>query len=41
MPEAELRAAILQDKKRMGQKLRFVLPVDIGKAILWDASVSA
>lgn len=41
VPEAELRAAILQDKKRMGQKLRFVLPVDIGKAILWDASVSA
>ena len=41
VPEAELRQAILQDKKRTGGGLRFVLPVAIGKAILWDSSVSA
>lgn len=41
VPEAELRQAILQDKKRTGDKLRFVLPTAIGKAILWESSVSA
>ena len=41
VPEAELRQAILQDKKRTGDTLRFVLPTDIGKAIVWESSVSA
>ena len=41
VPEADLRKAILQDKKRTGDTLRFVLPTAIGKAILWDSSVSA
>lgn len=41
VPENELREAILQDKKRTGATQRFVLPVAIGKAILWDSSVTA
>ena len=41
VPETELRQALLQDKKRTGGKLRFVLPVAIGKAILWDSSATA
>lgn len=39
--EEELRQAILQDKKRSGDKLRFVLPVRIGEATIWESSVSA
>ncbi|MBR6423781.1 MAG: 3-dehydroquinate synthase [Bacteroidales bacterium] len=41
VPEAALCEAILQDKKRTGETLRFVLPVAIGKAILWESSVTA
>jgi len=41
VPEAELRAAILQDKKRTGDVLRFVLPVKIGQATLWESSATA
>ena len=41
VPEAELHAAILQDKKRTGGTLRFVLPETIGHAILWEESVTA
>lgn len=41
VPEAALRNAILQDKKRAGDKLRFVLPERIGKATLWEESVTA
>ena len=41
VPEAELRAAMLQDKKRTGGTLRFVLPETIGKARLWECSVTA
>ena len=41
VPAAELRQAILQDKKRTGDTLPFVLPVAIGKATLWDSSVTA
>ena len=41
VPEAELQKAILQDKKRSGDKISFVLPVTIGKATIWDYSVSA
>jgi len=41
VPEEELHAAILQDKKRTGTTLRFVLPVTIGKAKLWEESVTA
>ena len=41
VPEAELRQAILQDKKRSGTTLRFVLPERIGKTVLWEESVTA
>ena len=41
VPEAELRAAMLQDKKRSGSSLCFVLPERIGKATLWEESVTA
>lgn len=41
VPEAELRAAMLQDKKRTGGTLRFVLPESIGKARLWECAVTA
>ena len=41
VPETELRAAVLQDKKRTGGTLRFVLPEKIGKATLWEESVTA
>ena len=37
----ELRSAILQDKKRTGERLWFVLPETIGKATLWEESVTA
>ena len=37
----ELRQAILQDKQRSGGILRFVLPETIGKATMWEESVSA
>ncbi|MBQ6957921.1 MAG: 3-dehydroquinate synthase [Bacteroidales bacterium] len=39
--EKDLRNAILQDKKRSGSRLRFVLPEHIGKATLWEESVTA
>jgi len=41
VPEDQLRTAILQDKKRTGGTLKFVLPETIGKATLWEESVSA
>jgi len=41
VPENELRAAILQDKKRSGGILKFVLPETIGKATLWEESATA
>ena len=41
VPEAELQAAILQDKKRTGGTLKYVLPETIGHATLWEESVSA
>ena len=41
IPETELQAAILQDKKRTGTTLRYVLPVTIGKATIWEESVTA
>ena len=41
VPEDELRTAILQDKKRSGGTLRYVLPQTIGKATLWEESVTA
>ena len=41
VPEAELRAAILQDKKRTGDTLKYVLPETIGHATLWEESVTA
>ncbi|MBR0223041.1 MAG: 3-dehydroquinate synthase [Bacteroidales bacterium] len=41
VPAAELYKAILQDKKRTGDTLRFVLPETIGKARLWEESVTA
>jgi len=41
VPEAELRAAMLQDKKRTGDALCFVLPVKIGTATIWEKSVTA
>ena len=41
VPEAELQEAILQDKKRTGGTLKFVLPESIGHARLWEESVSA
>ena len=37
----ELYKAILQDKKRAGDTLRFVLPETIGKARIWEESVTA
>ena len=41
VPESELRSAMLQDKKRTGGTLRYVLPERIGKATLWEESVTA
>ena len=41
VPEAELQAAILQDKKRTGGTLKYVLLQTIGQATLWEESVSA
>ena len=41
VPETQIRDAILQDKKRTGDTLRFVLPERIGKATLWEESVTA
>ena len=41
VPEAELHAAILQDKKRSGSTLKYVLPTAIGHATLWEESVTA
>ncbi len=41
VPEAELRAAMLQDKKRTGSALCFVLPERIGQATVWEESVTA
>ena len=41
VPAAELYKAILQDKKRAGDTLRFVLPETIGKARIWEESVTA
>lgn len=41
VPVEELHKAILQDKKRSGGKLRFILPETIGKATIWEESVSA
>ena len=37
----DLQAAILQDKKRTGGTIRYVLPEKIGKATLWEESVTA
>lgn len=41
VPEAGLREAMLQDKKRTGAVLRFVLPRRIGECVLWEESVTA
>ena len=41
VPEADLQEAILQDKKRQGAALRYVLPKRIGEATLWECSVTA
>lgn len=41
IPEDELQSAILQDKKRTGKTIRFILPVKIGDAIIWEKSVTA
>ena len=41
VPAETLREAILQDKKRSGDKLRFILPETIGKARIWEESVTA
>ncbi len=41
VPEENLREAILQDKKRQGSALRYVLPKRIGEATLWECSVTA
>ena len=41
VPEETLREAILQDKKRTGGTLRFILPETIGKARIWEESVTA
>lgn len=41
VPEAELHKAILQDKKRSGETIRYVLPTAIGTARLWEESVTA
>ena len=41
VPEAELHKAILQDKKRSGGTLRYVLPTSIGSARIWEESVTA
>ena len=41
VPVEALRNAILQDKKRTGEILRFVLPETIGQATLWEESVTA
>ncbi len=40
VPVAELREAILQDKKRQGGSVRYVLPETIGKARLWEESAT-
>lgn len=39
--EAQLRQAILQDKKRQGDTIRFILPENIGKARIWEESATA
>ena len=39
--EADLQAAIRQDKKRTGEKLCYVLPQTIGQATLWEESAIA
>ena len=41
VPEEALHEAILQDKKRSGGTLRYVLPQTIGKAMLWEESATA
>jgi 3-dehydroquinate synthase len=41
VPMETLRNAILQDKKRTGERLWFVLPETLGKATLWEESVIA
>ena len=41
VPEAGLHEAILQDKKRKGTALCYVLPKRIGEATLWECSVTA
>ena len=41
VPQAQLQAAILQDKKRSGGTLKYVLPDAIGHATLWEESVTA
>ena len=41
VPQAQLQAAILQDKKRSGGTLKYVLPDSIGHATLWEESVTA
>ena len=41
VPVEELQAAMLQDKKRTGGTIRYVLPERIGKATLWEESVTA
>lgn len=41
VPESELHKAILQDKKRSGGTLRYVLPTSIGSARIWEESVTA
>lgn len=41
VPVEALREAIRQDKKRTGDTLRFVLPETIGKARIWEESVTA
>ena len=38
---AQLRQAILQDKKRQGDAIRFILPERIGKARIWEESATA
>ena len=41
IPAAQLMKAILQDKKRSGDKQKFILLEDIGKPVIWERSVSA
>ena len=40
MSEKEFATAMAQDKKRMGDRMTFVLPKRIGEAILWETSAT-